>query len=243
MAENRRLIAANSSEPGTYLDYSNFPMASNAGQRCAGATARSPARTARCRAPAQHGSPPRTRAAAGDADSAVAEVPDGDGCARRAPDAVRRCIRSTAQCGGRASCCRDGRAWAERRDLPRHRAPPAPALGAPRVYQRLRRRLRLHEDVKALFRELGAAPQSRALGVDEPGWVWRLRRRHRYDATPALFPDARPGGAGEEQKRALRAVIYSTDMDTHRRGLRQNEPPMQILNVVAAATIHTMYAR
>ena len=29
MAENRRLIAANSSEPGTYLDYSNFLMASN----------------------------------------------------------------------------------------------------------------------------------------------------------------------------------------------------------------------
>ena len=26
MAENRRLIAANSSEPGTYLDYSNFLM-------------------------------------------------------------------------------------------------------------------------------------------------------------------------------------------------------------------------
>ena len=29
MAENRRLLAANSSEPGTYLDYSNFLMASN----------------------------------------------------------------------------------------------------------------------------------------------------------------------------------------------------------------------
>ena len=27
MAENRRLLAANSSEPGTYLDYSNFLMA------------------------------------------------------------------------------------------------------------------------------------------------------------------------------------------------------------------------
>ena len=55
------------------------------------------------------------------------------------------------------------------------------------------------EDVKALFRELGAAPQSRALwAFDEPGWVEKARALAVGTVTtrsPALFPDACPGGA------------------------------------------------
>ena len=55
------------------------------------------------------------------------------------------------------------------------------------------------EDVKALFRELGAAPQSRALwAFDEPGWVEKARALAVGTVatrSPALFPDACPGGA------------------------------------------------